>query len=189
MTSAVATSSVSLSELRDDLCQKTGRGLNAIVAGIFLWATFTVFGLFVDDAKVLALVYVFGAGVLFPLSLLVARLMRLDPFAQGNPMGVLAGLLGTVQVLFIPLMIGATIVVPDMVPWFLAVLVGAHFLPFSWVYASRTYIVVAIFMSLSAGAIAWLLPGVVAIAVPATVTILLIIAALLLRKENAQAPS
>ena len=187
MTSTLSTHSEALTHLRQDLSRRTVRGINAIVAGIFLWTTFTVLGVVVSDSYVLALVYVFGAGTLFPLSLLVAKFMRLDPYAAGNPLGVLAGLIGAVQVLFIPLMIGATLTVPTMVPWFLAVLVGAHLLPFNWVYASRTYVFAAVAISLSAGLIAWLFPTAVAIAVPATVTVILIITAVLLNKENTQA--
>jgi hypothetical protein len=98
---------------------------------------------------------------------------------------MLAGLLGAMQILFIPLMIGAVLTVPDMVPWFLAVLVGAHFLPFSWVYESRAYIVAAVSIPLAAGLIAWLVPTLVATLVPATVTALLALTAILLKRENA----
>lgn len=37
-----------------------------------------------------------GDGTLFPLSIVIARLRRLDPCAKGNPLGVLGGLLGDV---------------------------------------------------------------------------------------------
>ena len=186
MTSTIVTSAEGLTHLRQDLSRRTGRGLNAIVAGILLWATFTILGVFISDSFVLALAYVFGAGTLFPLSLLVAKLLRLDPFASGNPLGTLAGLLGAVQVLFIPLMIGAVLTVPTMVPWFLAVLVGAHFLPFSWVYTSRAYLIAAISMPLTAGLCAWLFPVAVPIVVPSIVTAVLILVAVLLSKENAK---
>ncbi|OAV62356.1 DUF7010 family protein [Enteractinococcus helveticum] len=186
MTTALATSAEGLSHLRRDISQRTGRGLNAIVAGILLWTTFTILGTLITDTDILALVYVFGAGVLFPLSLLVAKPLRLDPFAKGNPLGVLAGLLGAAQILFVPLMIGATLAVPAMVPWFLAVLVGAHFLPFSWVYDSRAYIFAAVSIPIVVGLIAWLLPSTVALTVPASVAVLLILTAVLLRGENTQ---
>ncbi|GAA4114012.1 hypothetical protein FB556_0788 [Enteractinococcus coprophilus] len=186
MTSTVSTSIDDLTHLRQDLSHRTGRGLNAIVAGIVLWSTFTVLGVVLSDSFVLALAYVFGAGALFPLSLLVAKFLKLDPFASGNPLGTLAGLLGAVQVLFIPLMIGAVLAVPTMVPWFLAVLVGAHFLPFSWVYSSRAYLIAAISMPVAAGSYAWLLPASVPIVVPAAVTAILILVAVLLSRENAK---
>jgi len=185
MTTEEPTIQQSLTQLRQDLSHRTGRGLNSIVAAIFLWAAFTVLGVFITDSYTLTLIYVFGAGLLFPLSLLVSKPLGLDPFAAGNPLGTLAGLLGAMQILFIPLMIGAVLTVPDMVPWFLAVLVGAHFLPFSWVYESRAYILAAAAIPLTAGLIAWLVPNLVTTLVPATVTALLAVTAILLRRENA----
>src|SRR5690625_3126035 len=185
MTTDERTIQQSLTQVRQDLSHRTGRGLNAIVAGISLWAAFTVLGVFITDSYTLALVYVFGAGLLFPLSLLISKPLGLDPFAAGNPLGTLAGLLGAMQILFIPLMIGAVLTVPDMVPWFSAVLVGAHFLPFSWVYESRAYIVAAVSIPLAAGLIAWLVPKLVVTLVPATVTALLALTAILLKRESA----
>lgn len=146
---------------------------------------FTALGAVVPNEFVLALCYVFGAGLLFPLSLLVARAMKLDTFAKGNPLAPLAGLTGTLQLLFTPLMIGATFLVPAAVPWFLAVLVGAHFLPFSWLFASKAYVFAAIAMPVLASLTGWLLPGLVPIVAPASVVAVLIVTATLLARENA----
>src|SRR5699024_9133418 len=107
MTTDEPTIHQSLTQLRQDLSHRTVSGLHAIVAGIFIWAVFTVLGVFITDSSTLALIYVFGAGLLFPLSLLVSKPLGPDPFAAGNPSGTLAGLLGAMQILFIPLTIGA----------------------------------------------------------------------------------
>lgn len=93
----------------------------------------------------------FGAGVLFPLSLLLARLRGLDTSAQGNPLGVLAGLLGAVQILYIPVLLGAYYLAPDAVPWFLGALVGAHLLPFGWLYGGAGYLLAAVGTTAAAG--------------------------------------
>lgn len=178
-------SAATLPELRADLTRRTGRGINAIVAGIGLWSVFTALGAVVPNEFVLALCYVFGAGLLFPLSLLVARAMKLDTFAKGNPLAPLAGLTGTLQLLFTPLMIGATFLVPAAVPWFLAVLVGAHFLPFSWLFASKAYVFAAVAMPVLAGLAGWLLPTLVPIVAPAAVVAVLVVTAIMLARENA----
>jgi len=181
-----------LAELRADVSARTGRGINAIVAGIGLWTVFAILGVLVHSEFVLALCYVFGSGLLFPLSLVVAKLMHLDTYAKGNPLGTLAGLTGAVQILFIPLMLGAVFLVPTAVPWFLAVLVGAHFLPFAWLFASRAYVVAAIAIPVAAGLIGLLGPvllpaaaAIVPIAAPLSVVVILAVVAILLSKENA----
>jgi hypothetical protein len=55
-------------------------------------------------------------------------------------------------------MLGAYFATPQMAPWYLAVLVGAHFLPFSWLFEGRAYLFAAVATSLSAGLTGWLLP-------------------------------
>ncbi|MFD4419881.1 DUF7010 family protein [Agromyces sp. NPDC058484] len=177
-------SSTELEALQTDLSTKTGRGVNFIVAGVILWSAFAVLGAFLTNDVVLALAYAFGAGLLFPLSLLVARAMKLDPYAKGNPLGALAGLLGAVQILFIPLMLGATFAVPHVVPWFLAVLVGAHLLPYAWLYNSRAYLFASIGIPVAAGLVGWLLRALVPIAAPSVTAVLLAVTAFMLAREN-----
>jgi len=182
----------SLADVRADLSARTARGINAIVAGIGLWTLFTILGIVLRSEFVLALCYVFGSGLLFPLSLVVARWMRIDTFAKGNPLGPLAGVNGAVQILFIPLMLGAVFFIPTAVPWFLAVLVGAHFLPYAWLYSSRAYVVASVAIPVVAGLIGILTPFIlpelatliVPIAAPAAVVVILAIVAAMLVKEN-----
>lgn len=181
---ADALASAPLDTLQTDLSVRTGRGINAMIAGVILWTLFGIAGAVVADEFILALVYVFGAGLLFPLSLLVAKALRLDTYAKGNPLGPLAGILGGLQILFIPLMLGAVFLTPRSVPWFLAVLVGAHLLPYAWLYRSRAYLVASIGIPVASGLVGWLLPDLVRFAAPAAVVVLLAVTAFLLHREN-----
>lgn len=184
MTTIDRLAAANLDELQTDLAARTGRGINATTAGIVLWAIFAALGAVIADDRILALFYVLGAGLLFPFSLVVAKVMKLDTFAKGNPIAPLAGLLGAVQILYIPLMIGALLVVPHMVPWFLAVLVGAHFLPYAWLFRSRAYVFASVSIPLAAGAVGWLLPDLARFAAPGAVVVLLAITTFLLAREN-----
>ena len=113
----------------------TGRGINNIIAGVLLWGGLGLLGLILSDTLFIsnqwhkAIIYLLGAGLLFPLGLLVGYLMRIDTFAKGHPMAKLSGLIGGMQIVFIPIMLGAYFTSPEHVPWYLASLVGAHFLP------------------------------------------------------------
>jgi len=172
-----------LDELRAHLARATGRGVSALGAGVGLWTVFAAVGALVPDATIRALVIVFGSGLLFPLSMLVARMLQLDYFAKGNPLGPLAGIVGAVQVLFIPLMVGATFTTPDAVPWYLAVLVGAHLLPYAWLYFSRTYLVTAIAIPVAAGVVGGLL-GWSAVGAPLVTAGILLVASVSLARRN-----
>ncbi len=177
-------SAASLDALRQDLRTRTGRGSSALLGGTLLWATFGILGLVLPDRPERALLYLFGAGALFPLSLLLARVRGLDPFARGNPLGTLAGLLGAVQVLYIPVLLGAYYLIPDAVPWFLGVLVGAHLLPFAWLHGSTGYLTAAIGTTTAAGLSGWLTAEHAHITTPFSVTAVLAVASVLLLRES-----
>lgn len=178
------TLSLTYAELQQDLALKTRRGINALLTGVVLWTTFAVLGATIDHPMRLAVFVAFGAGALFPLSLGVAAAMKIDAFAKGNPLGTLAGLLGAVQVLYIPAVIGIIFLIPEHMPWMLAVLVGAHFLPYAWLYRSVAYVVASVGLAVSAGAIAWLLPEQAKVLAPAAVAVILAVSALLAFLED-----
>jgi hypothetical protein len=173
-----------LPALQRDLAVRTGRGISNMVAGALLWTALTVVGALVADDTAVAVVYLAGAGLLFPIALAIARVQGLDPWAKGNPLGTLAGLLGGVQILYIPVLIGMAATGPQNVPWVLAVLVGAHLLPFMWVYRSETYLFAAATICVLAGSSAWLLPDHVATAVPATVAVVFAVTSAILHRGD-----
>lgn len=172
-----------LQTMKLDLARRSRRGLPNILAAVGLWSAFGVLGMMLPDTPQRALIYLFGAGLLLPLGLLIAALLRIDLFARGNPLALLGGYLGGLQILFIPLMIGAYLATPQFVPWYLGVLVGAHFLPFAWLYESRAYLFGSIVTAIAAALTGWLLPTQTYVATPVAVVTALLLTALLLRRE------
>lgn len=179
---------MTLKQLKQDLARRSGRGISNIIAGVILWSLFGLLGLVVPDVPQRALIYLFGAGLLLPLGLLLGRLLKLDLLAPDNPLARLGGLIGAVQILFIPLMLGAYATTPQLVPWYLGVLVGAHFLPFAWLYDSRAYLVLAIGTTAAAALTGWLLPAHTFVATPLAVAAVLLVGARLLWGEQRTAP-
>lgn len=176
---------MTLDTLKLDFARRTRRGLNNIIAGILLWSLFAILGIVLADWPQKALIYLFGAGMLFPLGLASGAALKFDVFAKGNPPGLLAGLIGGLQILFIPLMLGAYFTTPQMAPWYLAVLVGAHFLPFSWLYEGQAYRFAAVATSIGAGLSGWLLPNNTFVVTPLIVVVILVATAVLLQREIA----
>jgi hypothetical protein len=89
-------------------------------------------------------VYIFGVGLVFPLGVFIAMLMKIDIFAKGNPLGSLAATIGGMQILFAPIIITLYFYEPSWIPFVLGVLNGAHFLPYVWVYNSKSYLLLSI---------------------------------------------
>jgi hypothetical protein len=82
-------------------------------------------------------------------------------------------------------MIGAYVTTPQAVPWYLAVLVGAHFLPFAWLYDSRAYVFCAVATVAAAGLSAWMLPAATYIVTPFAVAAVLAVTVVLLVRQSA----
>jgi hypothetical protein len=179
-------SSMTVQAAKHDLARRTRCGLAYILAGVLLWTVFGVLGLALPDSPRNGLIYLFGAGLLWPLGLAIGAALKLDLFARGNPLAPLAGLLGGVQILFIPLMIGAYMATPRMVPWYLAVLSGAHLLPFTWLYENSAYLFCAVVMVAVAGLTGWLLPSMTYVVTPLAIAAVLASTAWLLARADPQ---
>lgn len=90
--------------------------------------------------NLLGLCYLIGAGMLFPLGIFVSNLFKIDFVAKGNPLANIAGVVGGMQILFAPILILIFMEKIEWLPFFVAVLTGTHFLPFSALYNSASYI-------------------------------------------------
>lgn len=163
---------------------RTHRGADLVLGGVLLWSVFGGLGLLLPESPERALVYLFGAGLLLPLGLLIAAARGRDLLVRDNPLSMLAGLLGAVKILFIPLMLGAYFLVPEAVPWFLEVLVGAHFLPFSWLYDSPAYLFCSVAITAVSAGTGLLLPAADFTATPFAVALALLATVALLARER-----
>lgn len=173
-----------MAALKLDLAVRTRRGLPMIIAACFLWTLFALAGISIPAGKWQALVYLFGAGMLVPLGLAASALFKIDLFVNDNPLSGLLGYAGGAQILFAPILIATYFAAPSNIPWFLAVLVGAHFLPFAWIFESRSYIFAAVGMSLCAGLSAWLWPNATFVVTPSLMVLVLILTVFGLWREH-----
>jgi hypothetical protein len=125
-------------ELSADLASKSKRGLPMIFTGVIFWLAAGLAGFL--DHEITVWVYLYGIGVIFPLGLFIAKLMKLDMLAKDNPLATLAGVVGGMQILFAPVILLVLFQAPDWIPFTVGVLTGAHFLPFAVIYKSKAYL-------------------------------------------------
>lgn len=123
---------------RSELSTKSRQGAPIIAAGsVYFFVLFLLS--FVVDGRLLELIWVVGSGVVFPLGLLIARLIGADILVKGNQLGTLAGVVGGIQALYIPVYIVAYKYAPEWLPFIVGTLTAAHFIPYIWLYQSRVY--------------------------------------------------
>ncbi|MDY0409753.1 DUF7010 family protein [Paracerasibacillus soli] len=127
-------------EAKEDLIGHTKKGVTMIYVGTAYWLLMGVLGFIDMHINLLGLFYLIGAGMIFPLSIFVASLCKIDIFAQDNPLSNMSGVLGAMQILFAPILILIFMEQIEWLPFFIAILTGAHFLPFHALYNSKAYI-------------------------------------------------
>ena len=90
------------------------------------------------------------SAVLFPLAWMFSKWLKIDFEGKGNPL-TKAGILFSVnQLLYILIVMWAFSVVPESMVMIYAMVFGAHLMPFSWLYQSKSYLVLSIFIPIFA---------------------------------------
>ena len=139
-------------DVHDSLVRITRSGIGNTIAGGLFWAAIAA-TLFVHGLSVDALAWCAGIGGLMvqPLGYLINRWLGGDALARGHPFAGLVWTLGATQWLGWMTIAVLFVQAPQLVPYALATLVGAHFLPFAWLYRSRAYAVLGVVAVLGAG--------------------------------------
>jgi hypothetical protein len=78
--------------------------------------------------------------VLFPIALLISKILKIDFQNKSNPL-TKAGILFSVnQMLYILIVMWVYSAIPHKMVMVFAMIFGAHLMPFSWLYDSKSYL-------------------------------------------------
>lgn len=102
--------------------------------------------LIIDDHKLLALCYLIGTGSVFPLAIVLSQMLKANILSK-NPLGVLGGIVGGIQGFYILIWIVIYIEYYELLPMAIGILGASHFLPYLWIYNSKTYGIFTISMA------------------------------------------
>lgn len=129
----------SFEKLVDHLSKEAQKGAPMFLAGIIFWSLAIIASL-VLPRDIIVWYYLFGIGCIFPLGILIAKVMKINFVSSENPLSVIGGLVGGIQIFFAPLIILVAMNQPDWIPFVVGILTGAHFLPYVSIYNSRAYL-------------------------------------------------
>ena len=87
---------------------------------------------------------------LMPLAMLAGKIIKVDLFSKKNPLANLGLLFTLNQFLYILIVMWVFSAVPEKMVMVYGMVFGAHLLPYSWLYKSPAYRVVAIFLPIMA---------------------------------------
>lgn len=137
---------MTLEELKRDMIDEARMGYPLFVAGALYWLVMGILGFFIEG-QTLALCYLLGLGSIFPMGILFSKLLKVN-FLSKNPLGTFGGIVGGMQALFLPLWVVIYIERYELVPMSIGIMVAAHFLPYVWIYKSKTYLFLTVAMAL-----------------------------------------
>jgi hypothetical protein len=100
--------------------------------------------------SVAAWVYLLQGFVAMPIAILLQRPLGYPKASPDNPLDPLALQLVFVQPVAFPALVIVLSLAPEYAPAAFASVVGAHFLPFGWMYRTRIYVVLGIVLSAGA---------------------------------------
>jgi hypothetical protein len=141
---------MNLDELRMDIARRGKMGLHFIITSVFIWcAVLTVWLLPIQHIETRTLLTFCFTAPVVPLSFVISKIIKSEFSADDNPLNKLGLLFSMNQLLYILIAMWAYAAVPDKMVMVLAIIFGAHLLPFGWLYKSKAYSTMAVVISLA----------------------------------------
>ncbi|MBK7456059.1 MAG: hypothetical protein IPJ46_20745 [Anaerolineales bacterium] len=135
---------MSLDEMRLDGAIKQKKGLHFILASVIIWSA--VLAIHLTTLHILTknlLTFCFTAP-LVPLAFMISKIIKVDFANKDNSLTNLGILFSVNQMLYLLIAMWIYNAVPEKMVMILAMIFGAHLLPYGWLYKSKSYIVLSI---------------------------------------------
>lgn len=151
-----------LEKLRTDCAIKQKMGLHFILASVMIWTAVLCVQLAPLSVLTKNLFIFCLTALLLPISYCISKAIRADFENKENPLTKLGLLLSVNQILYLLIAMWIYPTIPDKMLMVIAIIFGAHLLPYSWLYRSKVYMVMSVAISIAALAIgltckAWIL--------------------------------
>lgn len=135
---------MNLSELKNDCATKQKKGLHFILASIIIWTAVTIIHMM--DLPILTKnLFTFCAtGPLVPLAFMISKVIKVEFSDKLNPLNELGLLFSINQILYLLIAMWVYPTVPDKMVMVIAMVFGAHLLPYAWLYSSKIYAILSV---------------------------------------------
>lgn len=135
--------------MKIEFAVKQKKGLPFILASTVLWAIMLVAYLTDLDISTKNIIAMCCSALLMPVGMLFGKIVKVNIFSKENPLSSLSIVAALNQLLYLPIVLWAMYAVPDKMIMAYAIVVGAHFLPYYWIYFSPTYFYAAIIVPIA----------------------------------------
>ena len=139
-----------LEEMRLDSATKQKKGLHFILGSVLIWTA--VLGIHLTDLPILTknLYTFFATAPLMPLAYLISRFIGVQFTDKGNPLNGLGFIFSLNQLLYLLIAMWVFPASPEQMVMVLAMIFGAHLLPYGWLYKSKSYMALSVVIPIAA---------------------------------------
>lgn len=141
---------MNLNEFRDDCARKQKKGLHFILASVLIWCAVLAVHLTELPIATKNLLTFCATAPLLPLAFLIAKIIKVDFQNKGNPLTNLGILFSVNQMLYLLIAMWIYPTIPEKMLMVVTIIFGAHLMPYSWLYRSKTYMVLSIIIPVAA---------------------------------------
>lgn len=132
-----------LDKLKIDLSIRLKNGLDFTTAASIIWLAIAyVWTLDKTPYNKSVLTFIVG-GLMLPLALLISKIIKTTWVIKDNPLQPLGLWLNFAQLFYFPFLIFTLIRFPEYFVMVYAIITGAHFFPYSWLYSTKLYAIFA----------------------------------------------
>ena len=135
---------MNLDQLRLDCAIKQKKGLHFILSSIVIWSLVTVIHLTNLPILTKNLLTFSATAPLVPLAFFVSKIIKINFSDKSNPLNQLGIIFSLNQMLYLLIAMWVYPTVPDKLVMVIAMIFGAHLLPYAWLYQSKIYAIMSI---------------------------------------------
>ena len=119
------------------------RGLHFIMASVIIWAMVFIVHLTKLPIETKNLITFCCTGPLMPLAWMLSKPLGITFSDKENPLSSLGIVMSVAQIPYLLIVMWVFAAVPDKMVMTLAMVFGAHLLPFGWLYDSKVYYIMS----------------------------------------------
>lgn len=128
-----------LNRLKIEYAVSQKKGLAFIMASAVVWTAMLIVFLTNLDIAVKNIIAMCCSALFMPVGMLFGKVIKVNIISKENPLSSLALVAALNQILYLTIALWAMFAVPDKMIMVQAIVIGAHFLPYYWIYFSPTY--------------------------------------------------
>ena len=134
---------MNIDELRSELSIKCKNGLPFLMSATIVWLMIFLVFLLPLEIKTKNIYTFFCTGVMFPVAILIANIIKAEWKSNDSPIGMLGLYLNLAQLMYFPILFYSFSKNPEQMTIFFAVITGAHIFPYGWFYNTKSYMIMA----------------------------------------------